>query len=439
MGKRSVKVDTFFPRRIFSPDIWGSNTKNNTYEEYDEYKIVSKFAAKTIPSSNSFSTRGQKYVSNEQNEFGFVGNYLDENPFTSAPGMKQTYTTMRGSAAKEINYNQIEMDDVVETPLSSMAPLTASLYREVRPSALQEPVIPFTQNLAEQEKQKEIITLEQDELTAFYRPSFTPEEEDEEASPVTTPVENLTPNLPESHLTEPQAFIAQPEIHEHVELAPEIPVVETPAPAIFAPPVEENVVDAVVEAAPTAYFEPQPYSEPLVTQEPVAFIEPEPVVVPEPVKEVSEYERLVQPEAKAFAPESPIEAPAPQGDFDYFAINGTENIADPHNNSLQFANSEFVDSQIQNFEHEEIEAQNDIFERVLAFKKQILIGVAVLVFIMCAAILYLNFTGGDGPTPTPIPAELNSNSSDEKPVILVPTDKDTSGMTVDQNGNVIGQ
>ena len=58
---------------------------------------------------------------------------------------------------------------------------------------------------------------------------------------------------------------------------------------------------------------------------------------------------------------------------------------------------------------------------------------------MCAAILYLNFTGSDDPTPTPIPAELNSNYSGEKPVIQVPTDKDTSGMTVDQNGNVIGQ
>lgn len=402
MGKRSVKVNTFFPRRIFSPDIWGSDARKENPEEYDEYKIISKFAAKTIPSNNAFTTRGQRYSSNEQNDFGFVGNYLDENPFTSAPGSRKSYKTFRGTNTQDVNYNEIDMEDLVETPLSKAAPLTSALSNDVRPSALQEPVIPFTQNVEELEKQKEIITLEQDELTAFYRPAVISNDVQE--------------------IISPEAPVAPTIEEDPIEIAPQA-FVET----------EVNEPEA---------FETSPQIE-LDTYEPTSFIAPEPTVIPEAaqaVREISEYERLVKDDPEVYYAPEIYEAPIPQGDFDYFALNSTETISHPHNDSLQFANSEFVSSQIENYENEEVQAQNDIFERVLQYKKQIIIAAAVVVFIICAAVLYLSFTGSDDPKATPIPAELNTNnSSGEKPVILVPTDKDNSNVVLDQNGNVVGQ
>ena len=402
MGKRSVKVNTFFPRRIFSPDIWGSDARKENPEEYDEYKIISKFAANTIPSNNAFTTRGQRYSSSEQNDFGFVGNYLDENPFTSAPGSRKSYKTFRGTNTQDVNYNEIDMEDLVETPLSKAAPLTYALSNDVRPSALQEPVIPFTQNVEELEKQKEIITLEQDELTAFYRPAVISNDIQE----IVTPEVQIAPTIEEDPIEIAQQAFVKPEVDE-----PES-------------------------------FESSPQIE-LDAYEPTSFIAPEPTVLPEAaqaVREISEYERLVKDDPEAYYAPEIHENSIPQGDFDYFALNITETISHPHNDSLQFANSEFVSSQIENYENEEVQAQNDIFERVLQYKKQIIIAAAVVVFIICAAVLYLSFTGSDSPKATPIPAELNTNNiSGEKPVILVPTDKDNSNVVLDQNGNVVGQ
>ena len=79
MSKRSVQVNTFFPKRIFAPDIWGAKTQEEVDVEYDEYNIISKFAAKTIPSVNSFTTREQRYSSTQENDFTYVGNFLDDN------------------------------------------------------------------------------------------------------------------------------------------------------------------------------------------------------------------------------------------------------------------------------------------------------------------------------------------------------------------------
>ena len=42
MSKRSVKVNAFFPKRIFAPDIWGAETESGEIQEFDEHNIVSK-------------------------------------------------------------------------------------------------------------------------------------------------------------------------------------------------------------------------------------------------------------------------------------------------------------------------------------------------------------------------------------------------------------
>lgn len=416
MGKRSVKVDSFFPRRIFSPDIWGSDANKDTYEEYDEHQIISKFAAKTIPSNTAFTTRGQKYSSNEQNDFGFVGNYLDENPFESTPGSRKSHTTLRGAKSEDINYNQIEMENQIDTPLSGIAPLTASLFNESRPNSLYQPVIRFTENVQEQEKHQEIINLEQAELSALDQTS----NQDEEALQTPT-IQDYVP------------FVS--EIAQEISGSPDIEAAHTP--------IEDRASDDsnhLVDDSPS--YEPNIFETNTTLIPPPPFIPPASEIpaspiIPEAFDETTEHDDFAP---SAYVPDSTFEAPTPQADFDYFALNVSENISHLNNESLQFSNSEFISDQIQKIEHKEGQEQNDIFERILKFKKQIIIASAVVVFIICTAILYLSFTGSDTPKVSPVPSELNSNSSSgEKPVILVPTDKDTSNIVKDQNGNVIGQ
>ena len=175
-------------------------------------------------------------------------------------------------------------------------------------------------------------------------------------------------------------------------------------------------------------------------QEPIAqpIVAPEPEPVPVAPREMSEYERLVSANTKDFAPETHV-IEEEKSDFDYFALKGTEEV-DPHNNSLQFANSEFVNKQIEEIESKELEDSKGIGELLATYKKKIIIGVAAVVFVICAAILYISFTSSSDTPSIPVPTDQSSGTSGEKPVILVPSQNGgTQQSGYDQNGNVVGQ
>lgn len=437
MSKRPVKVNTFFPKRIFATDIWGIKTEEEVDNEYDENKIISKFAAETIPSTNNTFTRGQKYASNEKNEFGFVGNFSDEFPngLANSPLSEHSSTF---PVTIEDSHVHVTPSVVPQAPISPI------------PVIPNESVIAYRNNFEAQQRDKQVIQYEQTELeketllrAQQMQSLATP------VIPVEQPVTYQEPQAPLSyHLPTPAPA---PIAHEEVQVVYHEPEPIAYQEPIYAPQVHEEI--NLIET-PLAYHEPVVQDEAPIYQEQIATPElfhepavseaihtpvaPESTITPPPPPPpvISEYERLVSQGTKNTETETEIKEK--KSDFDYFALSGKEEV-NQQNNLLQFENSEFIAKQIEEIHSNEAQESKSIHKLLMVYKKKILIGVAAVVFVMCIAILYTVFTSG-GDTPNiKAPADITSNTTEEKPVVIVPSQnggEQQSGH--DANGNPIG-
>lgn len=439
MSKRSVQVNTFFPKRIFAPDIWGAKTQEEVDVEYDEYNIISKFAAKTIPSVNSFTTREQRYSSTQENDFTYVGNFLDDNQRyvkDSVNTNNSAYPTKQAPKA------------IVDNRFSNLAPVAQPSVDEYPHDITSNEVISYQQNIEAQKIDREIIAFEQSELenesnetssNDFAGPEINITEPVIQASTdVQVPIAKEETSLYQEpvayHETigyQEPVYTPQPNITEETDTYKE--------PIVIDEPVIYNATNTTDTLKPFSFEEDtiapqQPDAHDNFVPSSASVAEQVPTAQPTPVP-LSEYEKYVAQSAEA----EELKQERENTDFDYNAYRG-ENATDLKNDSLQFANSEYVDRQIEEIETKELQDSQSISELLVKFKKQILTGVAVVVFIMCLATLYVIFTSSSEPTKVPVPVELKDNTSGEKPVIVVPSQNGVDTQAgYDQNGNPIGQ
>ena len=394
MSKRSVKVNAFFPKRIFAPDIWGAETESGEIQEFDEHNIVSKFAAKTIPSSNSFSTRGQKYASNEQNEFGYIGNYTDEAPQTPIY-----------RAALKTNYDfpqKPHEHSFATSTFSDVAPLSASL-----PQRQSHEILNYQHDKDAERTDEKVLAFEQSELDNEY----VLRQQDIGNDPFITHQALTTTDL-------------NPSINYEPNFTEEQPIVQL-EPILEQSYIEYDVQDTNQDV-PNAYEDIFNYQ----NQFPNSTF---PIDTANQIP-ISDYEHLMAPSEVSQQMVEEV-----NNDFDYSMFRGNE-VHDTKNNTLQFENNDFVTSKIKVAQDEEREQSKNFTELVLNYKKEILIIIASIVFILCTAVLYIGFTSSSDSKSIPVPTNLKTGTSNEKPVIIVPSQNDAGNQpTLDQNGNPIGQ
>jgi hypothetical protein len=387
MGKRSVKVNSFFPKRIFAPDVWGTQVDEKIVEVHDENKIISKFAAKTIPSVSSSFTRGQKYVSNEQNDFSYVGNFSDEIQNTTVPNniitpapISQDLTHVQIAELKPTPTMDYKVSHITDhNPTSQPMPIS---YHMPTPTVHIEPE-PYRELTSSPYQQPITIPLAHDSPKTNY--------------------EAISMISGENDITEAPVAYHEPVIHDE--------------PAIYQAPITTHEVFYDSSTAEINHSSTISENIENTTQH-----------------SQSEYERVVSRSVQSAVEKTEEE----NSDFDYSAYKGHKEL-DQQNYSLQFNNSEFVTKQIEDIHSTKLQETISLQEKIMTHKQKILIVVASVVFIFSMATLYIAFTsGGDTPN-VPVPAELTEDTSGEKPVVIVPSQNGEEPQSgYDANGNPIG-